>query len=47
MKGIDEPHKLRELSKQVTGWIRPATIKTAFVVLRLVDLAIRIIARFM
>ena len=43
MKDILEPHKRRESRKQDTGWIRPATIRTAFQMLRLIDLAIRII----
>ena len=45
MKDILEPHKRRESRKQDTGWFRPATIRTAFQVLRLIDLVARIINR--
>lgn len=40
-------HKRRESKKQGTGWVRPATIKKAFLVLRLIDMAIRIVSRFL
>jgi len=45
MKGILKSHKRRESKKRNAGWIRPATIKTAFLVLRLIDLVIRIVSK--
>ncbi|RDI14794.1 hypothetical protein DFO48_10154 [Comamonas sp. AG1104] len=46
-KDILNTHKRRELKKQRSRWIRPETIKTAFFVLRIVDLLIRIICKLL
>lgn len=43
MKGLASSHKRRELKKKNAGWIRPATMRTALLLLRLVDVAVRII----
>lgn len=40
--GIRNTHKRRELKKKRFRWIRPETIKTAFLVLRLIDILVRI-----
>lgn len=45
MKDISSPHKRRESRQKRVAWIRPATIRAAFQLLRLVDLAIRIFAK--
>lgn len=45
--GIQNTHKRRELKKQRSRWIRPETIKTAILVLRLIDIFARIISRFL
>jgi len=47
MKDFLNSHKRRESKKQGAGWVRPATIKTAFLMLRLIDLAIRVVCRFL
>lgn len=44
-KDILNTHKRRESKKKRFSWVRPETIKTAFLVLRLVDYAIRIISK--
>lgn len=46
-KDILNTHKRRELKKQRSRWIRPETIKTAFFVLRLIDILIRIIGKLL
>lgn len=45
-KDIQKTHKRRELKKRFSLLIRPATIKTAFSVLRLIDFAIRVFSKF-
>ena len=45
MKDVSSSHKRRESEKKNEGWVRPTTIRTAFQVLRLIDLAIRIFSR--
>lgn len=45
MKDVLRSHKRRESKKQGKGWVRPTTIRTALLVLRLVDLVARIINR--
>lgn len=45
MKDVLKSHKRRESKKRGTGWVRPTTIRTALVVLRLIDLVARIINR--
>lgn len=47
MKDFLNAHKRRESKKQGAGGVRPATIKTAFLVLRLIDMAIRIVSRLL
>ena len=46
-KDIHDTHKRRELKKQRSRWIRPETIKTAIFVLRLIDIFVRIISKFL
>jgi hypothetical protein len=45
MKDVLNSHKRRESKRQDTGWLRPATFKTAAMLLRLIDLAARVIDR--
>ena len=45
MKDVLKSHKRRESRKQGMDWVRPTTIRTALLVLRLVDLVARIINR--
>ena len=45
MKDFLNSHKWRESKKQRAGWMNPATIKTAFTVLRLIDMTIRIVSK--
>lgn len=45
MKDVLKSQKRRESKKRGKGWIRPTTIRTALLVLRLVDLVARIINR--
>jgi len=45
MKDVLKSHKRRESKKQSMGWVQPTTIRTALLVLRLVDLVARIINR--
>lgn len=45
MKDVLDTHKRRESRKHGNGWVRPATIRSAFIALRLIDLAIRIFNR--
>ena len=46
-KDIHNTHKRRELKKQRSRWIRPETIKTAILVLRLIDFFARIISKLL
>ncbi|WP_200947596.1 MULTISPECIES: hypothetical protein [unclassified Acidovorax] len=46
-KDIHDTHKRRELKKQRSRWVRPETIKTAILALRLVDILARIISKFL
>lgn len=43
MKGLSSSHKRRESKKKSTGWIQPTTIRTALLLLRLIDVVVRII----
>ena len=45
MKDVLKSHKRRESKKRSTGWVRPTTIRTALLVLRLVEVVARIINR--
>lgn len=45
MKDVSNPHKRRVSGQKKSVWVRPATIKTAFQLLRLIDLAIRIFTK--
>ncbi len=45
MKDVLKSHKRRELKKQGSGWFSPATIRTALLVLRLIEVVARIINR--
>lgn len=47
MKDFLNTHKRRESKKQGVSWVRPATIKTAFLMLRLIDVVIRVVSRFL
>ena len=47
MKDILNTHKRRESKKQRSRWICPTTIKTAFLVVRLIDMMARIVSRFL
>lgn len=46
MKGLSSSHKRRESKKKRTGLIQPATIRTALLLLRLIDVVVRIINKF-
>jgi hypothetical protein len=46
-RDIHNTHKRRELKKQRSRWIRPETIKTAILIMRLIDTFARIISRFL
>lgn len=46
-KDIHNTHKRRELKKQRSRWIRPETIKTAILAMRLIDILVRIISKFL
>lgn len=45
-KDIQNSHKRRGLEKQRSRLIRPETIKAAFLLLRLIEICIRIISKF-
>jgi hypothetical protein len=45
MKDVLKSHKRRELKKQDNGWVQPATIRSALLVLRLIEVVARIINR--
>lgn len=40
-------HKRRESKKQRSRWICPSTIKIAFLVVRLIDMVVRIVSKFL
>lgn len=45
MKDVLKSPERRESRRQDAGWLRPTTIKTAFMMLRLIEVAIRVFSR--